>query len=32
MMNELFYIGMSVVRTDGRVGVRSRDYKNFSDA
>ena len=32
MMNELFYIGMSVVRTDGRVGVRSRDYQNFSDA
>ena len=29
---ELFYIGMPVVRTDGRsVGVRSRDYQIFSD-
>ena len=29
---ELFYIGISVVRTDGRaVGVRSRDYQIFSD-
>ena len=27
-----FYIGMPVVRTDGRaVGVRSRDYQIFSD-
>ena len=35
-LNELFYIGMPVVRTDGRtvgrsVGVRSRDYQIFSD-
>ena len=33
---ELFYIGMPVVRVDGRsrgrAGVRSRDYQNFSDA
>ena len=34
---ELFYIGMPVVRTDGRsfarsFGVRSRDYQIFSDA
>ena len=33
---ELFYIGMPVVRMDGRsrgrAGVRSRDYQNFSDA
>ena len=29
---ELFYIGMPVVRTDGRsLGVRSRDYQIFSD-
>ena len=33
---ELFYIAMSVVRTDGRsldrsLGVRSRDYQIFSD-
>ena len=27
-----FVVGMFVVRTDGRVGVRSRDYQNFSDA
>ena len=36
LLIELFYIGMSVVRTDGRaggrsVGVRSRDYQIFSD-
>ena len=35
-LNELFYIGMPVVRTDGRavgrsVGVRSRAYQIFSD-
>ena len=30
-MSELFYIGMPVVRTDGRsLGVRSRDYQIFS--
>ena len=28
---ELFYIGMSVVETDGRAGVRSRDHQIFSD-
>ena len=29
---ELFYSGIPVVRTDSRaVGVRSRDYKIFSD-
>ena len=33
---ELFYIGMSVVRTDGRsvarsLSVQSRDYQIFSD-
>ena len=28
---ELFYIGMPVVLMDGRSGVRSRDYQNFSD-
>ena len=36
MLIELFYIGMPVVRTDGRsggwsVGVRSRDYQIFLD-
>ena len=36
LLIELFYIGMSVVRTDGRssgrsVGVRSRDYQIFLD-
>ena len=32
LLIELFYIGMPVVRTDGRaVGVRSRDYEIFSD-
>ena len=31
LLVELFYIGMPVVRTDGRAGVRSRDYQNFSD-
>ena len=32
LLIELFYIGISVVRTDGRaVGVRSRDYQIFSD-
>ena len=31
LLVELFYIGMPVVRTDGRLGVRSRDYQNFSD-
>ena len=36
LLIELFYIGMPVVRTDGRaggraVGVRSRDYQIFSD-
>ena len=32
LLIELFYTGMSVVRTDGgRTGVRSRDYQNFSD-
>ena len=31
-LNELFYIGMPAVWTDGRsVGVRSRDYQIFSD-
>ena len=29
-MIELFYVGMPVVRTDGRsLGVRSRDYQHF---
>ena len=33
LMIELFYIGVPVVRTDGRrADVRSRDYQNFSDA
>ena len=37
LLIELFYIGMPVVRTDGRsfarsFGVRSRDYQFFSDA
>ena len=32
LLIELFYIGMPVVRTDGRsLGVRSRDYQIFSD-
>ena len=36
LLIELFYIGMPVVRTDGRaggrsVGVRSRDYQILSD-
>ena len=32
LLIELFYIGMPVVRTDGRaVGVWSRDYQIFSD-
>ena len=32
LLIELFYIGMPVVRTDGRpVGARSRDYQIFSD-
>ena len=36
MLIELFYIGIPVVRTDGRsggwsVGVRSRDYQIFLD-
>ena len=32
LLIEFFYIGMPVVRTDGRaVGVRSRDYQIFSD-
>ena len=32
LLIELFYIGIPVVRTDGRsVGVRSRDYQIFSD-
>ena len=31
LLIELFYIGMPVVLTDGRLGVRSRDYQNFSD-
>ena len=32
LLIESFYIGMPVVRTDGRtVGVRSRDYQIFSD-
>ena len=36
LLIELFYIGMPVVRTDGRAGsqsagVRSRDYQIFSD-
>ena len=32
LLIELFYIGMPVVRTDGRaVGIRSRDYQIFSD-
>ena len=31
-VDELLYIGIPVVRTDGRsVGVRSRDYQIFSD-
>ena len=30
LMIELFYVGMPVVRTDGRsLGVRSRDYQHF---
>ena len=32
LLIELFYIGMPVVRKDGRsLGVRSRDYQIFSD-
>ena len=31
LLVELFYIGMPVVWTDGRSGIRSRDYQNFSD-
>ena len=31
LLIELFYIGFTVVWTDGLSGVRSRDYKNFSD-
>ena len=32
LLIELFYIGMPVVRTDGRaIGVRSHDYQIFSD-
>ena len=31
LLVELFYIGIPVVWTDGRSGVRSRDYQNFSD-
>ena len=32
LLIELFYIGMPVVRTDGRsLGVGSRDYQIFSD-
>ena len=32
LLIELFYIGIPVVRTDGRsLGVRSRDYQIFSD-
>ena len=32
LLIELFYIGMPVVRTDGRsLGVRSRDYEIFMD-
>ena len=31
LLIQLFYIGMPVVRTDGRSGVRSRDYQNFTD-
>ena len=30
-MIKLFYIGMPVVRTDGRSNVRSRDYQHVSD-
>ena len=26
-----FHIGLPLVRTEGRTGVRSRDYQNFSD-
>ena len=31
LLIELFYIGMPVVGTDGRAGVRSRDHQIFSD-
>ena len=31
LLIELFLIGMPVMRTDGQMGARSRDYKNFSD-
>ena len=31
LLTELFYIGMPAMRADGRSGVRSRDYQNFSD-
>ena len=31
LLMELFYIGLSLVWTDGRTGVWSRDYQNFSD-
>ena len=32
LLIELFYVGMRVVWTDGRLlGVRSRDYQIFSD-
>ena len=36
LLIELFYIGMPVMRTDGRsvgrsVGVRSRDYQMFAE-
>ena len=32
LSTEIFYIGMPVMRTDGRsVGVRSRDYQIFLD-
>ena len=31
LLSEIFYICMPVVRSDGRSGVRSRDYQNFSD-
>ena len=32
LLIELFYIGLPVVRTDGRsVGVRSSEYQIFSD-
>ena len=31
LLIELFYIGMPVMQADGRSGVRSRGYRNFSD-